>query len=113
MNVIGISGLHQSVSYKKRLYPDLTAREYRIAQGYDSAGALVTDDGVIAAVAEERFTREKTTGRFPTQAIQYCLQSGKISEQDVDFVAHSFDYTPFKGHFSNGDPDKDQYAEVF
>ena len=41
MNVIGISGLDNSVAFKQRELPDLDRREYRIAQGFDSAAALV------------------------------------------------------------------------
>jgi surfactin family lipopeptide synthetase A len=41
MNVIGISGLDNSVPFKKRKFPRLSARHYRIAQGFDSAAALV------------------------------------------------------------------------
>jgi len=49
VNVIGISGLDNSVAFKRRELPDLDQREYRIAQGFDSAAALVTDDDVAAA----------------------------------------------------------------
>jgi carbamoyltransferase len=59
MNVLGISGLDNSIRFKKREFPDLSARQYRIAQGYDSAAALVNSCGIKAAAAEERFTGEK------------------------------------------------------
>ena len=68
MNTIGFSGLHQSVLFKRQEYPGLSAREYRVAQGFDSAAALVNDSGIVAAAAEERFTREKATGLFPVNA---------------------------------------------
>jgi carbamoyltransferase len=113
MNVIGFSGLHQSVSYKRRVFPGLTEREYRVAQGFDSAAALVTGNGIVAAAAEERFSREKTTGLFPLQAIRYCLQEGRIKPGDVDFVAHGFSYEPFKNSFAETDYGRDQYAQVF
>jgi len=58
VNVIGISGLDNSMRFKKREFPGLSARQYRIAQGYDSAAALVSSCGVQAAAAEERFTGE-------------------------------------------------------
>jgi len=61
MNVIGISGLHDSVAFKRKEFPKLTQREYRIAQGFDSAAALVNSSGILAAAAEERFTGEKET----------------------------------------------------
>jgi carbamoyltransferase len=57
VNIIGISGIHNSVPFKKREFPNLSARQYRIAQGFDSAAALVTLDGIQAVAAEEIFTR--------------------------------------------------------
>src|SRR5690349_18728503 len=113
MNVIGFSGMHQSVSFKKRLFPDLSAREYRIAQGFDSAAALVSDSDIVAAAAEERFTREKTTGAFPVHAIKYCLQEGKIQPSEVDYIAHGFAYEPFREYFSDDDYVQQQYHEVY
>ena len=63
MNIIGFSGMHQSVSFKKKMFPGLSARDYRIAQGFDSAAALVRDSHIVAAAAEERFTRDKIACR--------------------------------------------------
>jgi Carbamoyltransferase N-terminus len=40
---------------------------------HDSAAALVIDGDIVAAVQEERFTREKYDPRFPSQAIASCL----------------------------------------
>lgn len=40
---------------------------------HDSAAALVQGDRIVAAVQEERFTREKADWRFPDQAIRYCM----------------------------------------
>lgn len=79
MRVLGLSGLHESVLFKKERLPGLDARQYRIAQGLDSAAALVTSAGVHAAAAQERFSREKGTGAFPEAAIRYCLASAGIS----------------------------------
>lgn len=99
MNIIGFSGLHQSVSFKKKQFPGLSARENRIAQGFDSAAALVTESGIVAAAAEERFNREKATGLFPVHAIRYCLQEGHLEPKQVDYIAHGFAYEPFKEFF--------------
>jgi len=113
MNVIGISGLDNSVSFKKKELPNLSSREYRIAQGFDSAAALATDGGVLAAAAEERFTGEKATGAFPIHAIQYCLQAGNLRPEDVDFVAHGFDYGPWKSFLEEQEFTRKQYDEVY
>ncbi|MGE0472118.1 MAG: carbamoyltransferase [Nitrospirales bacterium] len=113
MNIIGISGLHHTVQFKKRHFPDLTAREYRIAQGFDSAAALVTDHGVAAAVAEERFIRDKATHFFPIHAIRYCLEAAGISAQQISSVAHGFAYQPVKSAFEFEALSQQQYAEVY
>lgn len=113
MNIIGFSGLHQSVAFKKRMFPGLSLGENRIAQGFDSAAALVADGKIIAAAAEERFTREKTTGLFPVHAIQYCLNEGGLKASDVDYIAHGFSYEPFKQYFDGDEYGQLQYTEVY
>jgi len=113
MNIIGFSGLHQSVSFKKKLFPGLSAREYRIAQGFDSAAALVRDSDIVAAAAEERFTREKTTGLFPINAIQYCLEEGRLQPSQIDYIAHGFAYEPFQQYFCEDEYSRQQYVEVY
>lgn len=91
-NVIGFSGLHGSVAFKAKHFPGLTQRQSGIVFGLDSAAALVTDDGIVAAAAEERFTREKATGAFPRHAIASCLAAGRLRPSDIDFVAHGWDF---------------------
>ena len=113
MNVIGFSGLHQSIPFKKASFPGLSARENRIAQGFDSAAALVTETGIIAAAAEERFTREKATGAFPVHAIRYCLREGGLEPSHIDYIAHGFEYEPFKEYFDEEAHGSRQYREVY
>jgi len=113
MNVIGISGVHQNIAFKVREFPGLSKRQYRINQGFDSAAALVGCDGVVAAAAEERFTREKATGDFPVRAIEYCLQAGNIRIGDVEFLAHGFAYEPYQSAFQEQDHSRKQYEELF
>jgi carbamoyltransferase len=112
VNVLGISGLDNSVAFKRRELPDLDQREYRIAQGFDSAAALVTDDDVAAAVAEERFTGEKSTGAFPRNAILYCLEAAGLDAADVDHIAHGFAYRPLPVH-EQGSLEQRRYNEVY
>lgn len=113
MNIIGISGLHNSVPFKRREWPNLSKREYRIAQGFDSAAALVNSSGIVAAAAEERFTRNKATGSFPFNAIHDCLQAGGIGLDDVDLIAHGFSYAPVKSLFGDDDYARRQYGEIY
>jgi natural product biosynthesis luciferase-like monooxygenase protein len=113
MNVIGISGLDNSVAIKRREFPGLSEREYAVAQGFDAAAALVDDHGIVAAAAEERFTRKKATGAFPVNAIRFCLEAGKLAAGKVDLLAHGFAYEPFKSAFEGDEYSRRQYREVF
>jgi len=53
---------------------------------HDAAACLVKDGKVVAATEEERFTRKKHDNSFPTNAIKYCLEQGKISIEDINYV---------------------------
>ena len=54
---------------------------------HDSAAALVRDGEIIAAAQEERFTRKKHDSRFPSKAVEFCLEQDGVGLSDVDFVA--------------------------
>jgi carbamoyltransferase len=110
---LGVSGLSEAVRFKREHWPNLEEREYRIAQGFDAAAALVVDGVVVAAAAEERFNRRKQCGDFPVQAIGYCLQQAGLSIADVDEIAHCFDYAPFGEIFSLDATSSKLYDEVF
>ncbi len=113
MNFLGISGLEASAAFKQEHWPGLDPREYRISQGYDSAAALIVDGKLIAAAAQERFSRKKHTGDFPIDAIQFCLREAGLSIEDVTEIAHGFDYSPFRQLYSL-DPDSSRlYQRVF
>jgi carbamoyltransferase len=53
---------------------------------HDSAAALVVDGEIVAAAQEERFSRKKHDPRFPINAINYCLEEGKISNNEIDAI---------------------------
>lgn len=53
---------------------------------HDAAAALLIDGKLIAAAAEERFSRRKHSSAFPTLAIQYCLQQAGITPKDLTHV---------------------------
>ena len=113
MKILGISGLENSVAFKKATLSGLDEREYRISQGHDSAAALILDGEIVAAAAEERFNREKHSGKFPTGAIRYCLKEGGIDLEEVDEIAHGFNYSRLKNLFSIGPESAELYREVF
>lgn len=53
---------------------------------HDSAACLLQDGKLIAAVEEERFTREKHDNSFPENAIDYCLEEANLTSDDIDYV---------------------------
>jgi carbamoyltransferase len=113
VNVLGISGLEASIPFKRQQWPGLEPREYRISQGHDSAAALVVNGKVIAAAAQERFSRKKHTGDFPIDAIQFCLHEAGLAIEEVAEIAHGFDYSPYHQLYSL-DPDSSRlYQDVF
>jgi carbamoyltransferase len=93
MNILGISGFENAMTFKKAHWPGLDEREYRISQGHDAAAALVVDGTLVAAASEERFDRNKHSAHFPIHAIRYCLEQAGLRIQDIHEIAHSFDYS--------------------
>jgi carbamoyltransferase len=53
---------------------------------HDSSATLLSDGRVVAAAAEERFTRKKHDTSFPQNAVKYCLSEAGIKIGDVDYV---------------------------
>src|SRR3989338_26005 len=53
---------------------------------HDAAACLIKDGQLVAAAAEERFTRKKHDNNFPSNAIAYCLKEASIEEKDIDAV---------------------------
>ncbi len=53
---------------------------------HDSAAALVVDGKLLAAAQEERFTREKHTEVFPTNAVKFCLEEAGLTIDELDAV---------------------------
>ena len=45
------------------------------------------DGDLVAAAQEERFSRKKHDHAFPTGAITYCLEEGKLTPDKLDYVA--------------------------
>lgn len=53
---------------------------------HDAAAALLMDGQIIAAAAEESFSRVKHDPEFPRQAVAYCLAQGGITAKNLDAV---------------------------
>ncbi len=54
-----------------------------------ASACLIQDGRLIAAVEEERFTRQKYWAGFPVRAIRYCLDAAGITAYDLDHVGVS------------------------
>ena len=113
MKILGISGFENSMPFKRAHWPGLEEREYRISQGHDAAAALVIDGVTAAAAAEERFNRKKHSANFPAGAIRFCLAEAGISLQDIDQIAHGFDYAPYRKIYAVDATTARLYWEVF
>lgn len=61
---------------------------------HESAAALILDGKIIAAAAEERFTRKKHDPSFPIHAIEFCLQKAGITSNQIGYVV--FYEKPFR-----------------
>ena len=54
---------------------------------HDSAACIIKDGEIVAAAAEERFTRIKHDNNFPIKAIEFCLNSLNIAANEVDLIS--------------------------
>jgi carbamoyltransferase len=61
---------------------------------HDAAATLIRDGQLIAAAEEERFSRIKHDFGFPKKAIRFCLETGGIRGEDLDYVV--FFEKPFR-----------------
>jgi len=62
---------------------------------HDSSACLLKNGEIIAFAEEERFNREKHTGKFPENAVKYCLKKADIDIKQVAYVG--FFWNPWKG----------------
>lgn len=53
---------------------------------HDAAAAIVKDGELLFAAEQERFSKEKHTRDFPSDAVRECLKFAKASISDVDAV---------------------------
>jgi carbamoyltransferase len=61
---------------------------------HDAAAALLQNGQLVAAAEEERFSRIKHDFGFPVHAIKFCLETGKIRSEDLNYVV--FFEKPFR-----------------
>ena len=60
------------------------------SQMHDSSACIARDGEVLFAVAEERLSRVKHDARFPSLAIQACLDFAGVAPAGVDFICQGW-----------------------
>jgi carbamoyltransferase len=58
--------------------------------GFNTSASLICGNKIIAAIEEERLSREKRTRKFPDKAIKFCLDKGNIKLEDLEAIAISW-----------------------
>ncbi|MCP3954421.1 MAG: hypothetical protein GY697_19725, partial [Desulfobacterales bacterium] len=54
---------------------------------HDSAAVLISNDRIVAAAHQERFSRKKHDAGFPADAVRYVLAEAGIGVEDLDAIA--------------------------
>ena len=66
---------------------------------HDASVAVIADDEVIAFAEEERFTRQKHTGNFPFESLQWALSQANASYSDIHTIAFYMNPSLIKQRF--------------
>lgn len=56
------------------------------ALGHDTAAALLTENGFVAAIEESKLTRSRSAAGLPRLAMNFCLQQAGINWRDVTAI---------------------------
>lgn len=56
---------------------------------HESAAGVIVDGRLVAAASEERFTRVKSQGGFPHQALAFVMKEAGVTSREVDYVAYA------------------------
>lgn len=86
MIVLGYNGFARSAALFEEAWSRDGRDRHRVL-GHDAGAALVRDGRVVAAVEEERLTRERKTSDFPRRSIDWCFSQAGIGVEDVDLFA--------------------------
>src|ERR1700688_5265428 len=54
---------------------------------HDFAAALLSDDGIVAAMEESKLVRRRTAAGIPREAIRFCLEHAGTGWSGVECVA--------------------------
>ena len=58
-----------------------------ISNTKDSGASLLINGDLVAAVSEERFTREKLTRKFPFKCVKWIIENFNLKNSDIDIIA--------------------------
>ena len=72
MNILGISHLEPS------------------SFGHYTSVAMLDDDSNLFAISEERYSRIKNDGGYPSKAIQICLNQKNLRLENIDKITVGF-----------------------
>ncbi len=73
-----------------------------IHDGHNASIALFKDNDLLFSISEERFTRKKNQGGFPTKSLEYVLSNFKLSFDDIALFAIAGTVTPNKSWIEKG-----------
>jgi carbamoyltransferase len=81
MNILGLYG---AINWNANLnYHEVTQDFTHV---HDSGATLLINGNHICSISEERLSRIKYEGNFPSKSIDYCLSVGNITPQDIDLI---------------------------
>ena len=84
MNIIGLYG---AIDWDANIFLKKINEETAWTTWIHDSGATLLKDGKhICSILEERLTRFKNEGNFPDKSIDYCLECGNLSKNDIDLV---------------------------
>lgn len=63
-----------------------------INESHGATAALLKNGEIIAAVSEERFTREKNQSGFPRKSVKFCLKHANIEAKDLTGVYFGYNH---------------------
>jgi carbamoyltransferase len=82
-----------------------------IHDGHNSSACLLKDGKVVAALSEERLSREKNDCGFPEKSVDHLLRVAKAAPKDLAFVALGTRMMHHKEFFQNWDWYRKGYSD--
>jgi len=81
MNILGIYGALDWNAHHD--YDQVTQDSTWV---HDSGATLLINGNHVCSISEERLSRIKYEGNFPSKSIDYCLSFGNITPKDIDLI---------------------------